>query len=277
MSDSTCEPSLATRAASICLELLQGFGSQRDTINLESRITALAGVEYAECDPDDLFEAFRTWFNLTATDEEFNELFQLANIDSLDWTRVDGAPCRVTLGEVSIWIAERMSAPSFSPRFIAGEWSAPAGAFCGLRDVSEAVPYLRKRFAPSTPILSCYRGCLLEVYWRRVELMSCCDLPSLEWPLIKVARGLAWKGTLGALLYIICLLITHDINFAWKIPALALVGIIGLQLARAGNPLPHSIRTFGDLARWLAQQQESHLAAERPAAVNIGYDLSLTN
>jgi hypothetical protein len=157
-----------------------------------------------------------------------------------------------TFGALADWMAKRAEGVSLSAINVLGRKCATAGAFYGIEDVARQVSPHVVRFGPSTPIQKRLRGRALSRFWRRLRWMTCDALPMLRTP----KTAVAWDVLLLVSLVLIPLWLAVEVGaaeaFFAAIGILVFGLIVSIVVTCVTNPLPAGIRTFGELARRVA-------------------------
>ncbi len=168
-----------------------------------------------------------------------------------EWER-DVVPA-LTVSALVDFIRERCVSVSFEPiRVLGSPPCAAAGYFVGMSELARQVRPDVERFGPSTPITQVLPAHSLRIFWRRLSRVAGRSLPQLSFWLNHLANVLLVASSLCLVMGVLV-----DWAFLAAVWLLCVKGILsGMWLHRRANPLPRGIVTFGDLARYLAKEQE---------------------
>lgn len=229
-----------------------------DPIEPEMRIDEhlkAAGL-FDELDFADLFFVIERHFGFHCSREEWLEFCGFEGRNAEEWQRMVGP--RFTFAALVRFIAERVDVISFESITILGKPCATAGAFRGIEQLAYQINENVERFGPSTAIRERLRGYKLYQFWQRLRWISAGKLPAPR--RIEITK----RSLKRAVLFKIALAVFGAaLSGAWKslvpgifagflliIPYVIAIGFINTRLI---NPLPSGIKTFGDLARELAE------------------------
>ncbi|MCO6043700.1 hypothetical protein NG895_07255 [Aeoliella sp. ICT_H6.2] len=178
-----------------------------------------------------------------------------------EWLTETSQP--LTIRKLAEFIARHAHGAPMNPTTVFGVPCAPAGAFRGLCQLPEV---RGRRIAPSTKLRDVLRGGRLRAFWSRSTWAS-----GIELPLLSPTKAETWLGrSYGAALFAGLALATMtggmilgDWNLSALCPAfiaaIALPSVLFCFTAAAldcvRDPLPDGVRTFGDLARLIANAQ----------------------
>lgn len=173
---------------------------------------------------------------------------------SPEWER-KGFPS-VTFDDLARFIAERAPFISFDPITILGRSCAPAGAFVGLQKLAASSLEMPRRIGPSTSIHHVLRGNKLERFWRQLQWRSGRVLPELNgfWRSV-----LDWTFIALVFSWLACWLI-GALTKSLLVPSLLFAGMFlvfyaAKKIHHYANPLPTELKTFRDLAQWIAERR----------------------
>lgn len=118
-----------------------------------------------------------------------------------------------TFGRLAELVAHRAKFRKIEPETILGATSLPAGAFRRIEAIAKDFDPKIGSFAPSTPILDCFRGRPLQLFWGRLRVLSENRIP----PLLvgRIDKTVAWLGGLWGVIF--CLFLYGAI--AWALAA----------------------------------------------------------
>lgn len=203
-----------------------------------------------EIDFGDVIWRLQREFGFTCALEEWKTFLGLHIQDADEWNR-DFAP-RLTFRALADFIRERLEPISLEPLTLLGKPCRTAGIFRVLERLAGQVHPAVIRFGPSTPIRARLRGSRLQRFWDRLRWITEDRIPLPR--RIKLGCG-GFYFKIGIGLFIA--LWKRDLQGLWLsmmvttllfLPTAFLVELLNRQL----NPLPKEIKTFGDLARYLA-------------------------
>ncbi|HEY7313114.1 MAG TPA: hypothetical protein VH643_27445 [Gemmataceae bacterium] len=190
-----------------------------------------------------------TFFGFSCRPEEWNCYFGLNATSREEWEHFF-APC-FTFRRLVEFIQARVKPLPLEPITVLGKPCLTAGIFRGLERLARQVHPALRQIAPSTPICARLHGLCLRRFWNRLRWITEERIPTRRIKLgcggfyFKLGIGLAialWKRDLEGL----CLsLLVTALLF---IPTALLLGFLNSRI----NPMPKEIKTFGDLARYLA-------------------------
>jgi hypothetical protein len=208
------------------------------------------GGLFDEIDFGDVIFRVQRELGFTCALEEWKTFLGTHIQDADIWER-DIAP-RLTFRALADFIRERLEPITLEAITLLGKPCRTAGIFRALeRLVGEIHPAVI-RFGPSTPIRSRLRGSRLHRLWDRLRWMTQERIP-LPYRIKLGCGGFYFKIGIGLLIA----LWKRDLEGLWLslkvttllfLPTAFLVEFLNSQL----NPLPTEIKTFGDLARYLA-------------------------
>jgi hypothetical protein len=208
------------------------------------------GGIFDEIDFGDVIWRLQREFGFTCALEEWKTFLGLHIKDSDEWNR-DFAP-RLTFRALADFIRERLEPILLEPLILLGKPCRTAGIFRALERLAGQVHPAVSRFGPSTPIRARLRGSRLQRFWDRLRWITQDQIPLPR--RIKFGCG-GFYFKIGIGLFIA--LWKRDLEGLWLslkvtallfLPTAFLVEFLNSQL----NPLPKEIKTFGDLARYLA-------------------------
>jgi acyl carrier protein len=194
-------------------------------------------------------------FGLNCSMEEWQRLFFGPGREER-WRREKKPWPWVTFGELADFIADRAEPISFGPVTFFGRPCQAAGAFLGVEQVARQISPKVEQFGPSTPIRARFRGYRLYRLWERLRWISAGGLPQLPQRSHSAVVTLSTLGLLALVAGLIAAFITR--NVAYPVPGSLLLGIaiaLAFVLDYLADPLPADVRTFGDLARRLAETE----------------------
>jgi hypothetical protein len=195
-------------------------------------------------------------FGFSCAVDEWNSFLGTPIQDVDVWER-DIAP-QLTFRALVDFIRERLEPISLEPITLLGRPCRTAGIFRDLERLVGQIHPAAIRFGPSTPIRARLRGLRLHQLWDRLRWITEDRIPLPR--RIKLGCG-GFYVKIGIGLFIA--LWNRDLEGLWLslmvtallfLPAACVVEILNSQL----NPLPKEIKTFGDLARYLAFVTENH-------------------
>lgn len=165
------------------------------------------------------------------------------------------AACRrLTIGDLIAFIQRKYPAVSFAPLDLPGVPGCDAaGVFLGMKDLVRRISPFHARFAPSTPVAHVIRGSNLWTLWEQLAVLSESKVPLP--PASQLNLG-AWCYGL-AILSIVIGFFVECVQSGWGWLPLGLMCsfswfVAGKCIRESAVPLPPGVRTWGDLARYLA-------------------------
>jgi hypothetical protein len=225
----------------------------------DSRIDEYFMVEriWEELDTGELAKELSKFFGFACSLDEWEEFFGWsANARDGDGWELLFAP-HFTFRGLADFIRERVEPISLEPITLLGKPCRTAGIFRALERLAGQVHPKVRRFAPSTPIRARLHGSRLHKFWDRLRWITRDQIP-IPYRIkfgcggfyLKIAIGLLialWKRDLEGLW------LSLKVTALLFLPTAFLVEFLNSQL----NPLPKEIKTFGDLARYLAVVTEN--------------------
>ncbi len=176
--------------------------------------------------------------------------------NAAEWER-EVAP-KLTYDALADFIADRVPLISFAPIEIAGHRCAKAGAFFGVREIIGRGSSARRRFAPSTTICSELTRSEVEHVWNSMAWMCPSPPPALRtcWSDRIASSAFLWVFAMAGTGFAFLCAGEPDLFLVFCV--VTLIGLVPyLLLRRFEKPLPDGIETFGDLARRLAEANDS--------------------
>lgn len=227
------------------------------TFDAETRVDLHMKADdlWDEIDLADIFFRFEKQFDFEATLEEWDQELGLGFggpfLSVEEWER-DVAP-KFTFGAIARFIQKRaVNTVWFEPVMVIDRECAAAGAFRGIEQLFEKLPYV-DRFGPSTKIIDVLRGRNLNRFWSELWWRTGYGIPRLSdsW------RGIeGWGCLIGGLAFVTAIPISIlTENYVYLILGTLLsftAWYIALLWQYLTNPLPPELQTFRDLAVMIA-------------------------
>jgi hypothetical protein len=211
---------------------------------------------FDEADLADHLDALGDFFGLSCPPQEWAEFLGLAVTDPREWEE-NVAP-RLTFRGLAAFIAARVETIPLEPVSLLGQPCLTAGIFGGLEQLVAQVHRRARHFGPSTPIRRRLRGPRLRLFCERLHWIGQGRLPAP--PRLTITRraldhyfwGKAAAAILTAVLVgdwsVLCT--GFLVGLLLLIPLAAVVTFLNEWWI---DPLPAGARSFGDLARLLAE------------------------